>query len=891
MATVHSPKLQAPAEVLLSSNGSLNHDITPLERALCILNSFTPHREDSTISRLWCNLQTEFQRATSNPDEAIVLSSLSPSSLTNLDKARKTSPALSSLPSLPIPEKPVSFASWAFKKVDHKIICLATKNEFSDHLRVENGKGKDKGSKGSGGRGTRLNAVAHSFGVTPSLFCFLFGKEVFPGCRPALQALRNLKLSQPECNINTLFAAYENTSAHETNPGITKADNVLRKRFKDAITSLDPEAWPTSTVKEASRKEPTRSMPAIPTLPASTYHLPSNRESEDDVPEEDEIEEAPVVTACAQSQNNSALAGEQSRALRGATHDHSGDDTNHSANSLDTAYFLTDGGEQYGTRQRDDNGLSFSPSAESESEEEPEQQRNNPHTRLSIIGDTQASFQQPLSQSLEHIPSSPGESVFFELSPTPLDESPVCGSAPSTPTQYDASFPFRFHRSDKHNPLDGKLCRKRPAAHQEDHETMSKQMRLSKAKPEKPGWHLETFGSPISGKGTSSGLNEPTKLFPQATKRSTRPCLEMLSTAGDSLEQEQWLNDVAVNTLLSRLSGPETAVLDCLTVESQLTARRSSMLRERLEGKEVVLIPVHENANHWVLYTFDLKNENLTRYDSLRSLSNSAMTHNSSTQKVSRLCPQQEQGNTWDCGIYVVWFARKIANRVSVNGAVGVNRIGLRHELYTSAAASISADALHEDWLPLVNRPSCFALAKWILEHRARNNDLEKLRRPTYFQHGDVWRMLQKDAHHTVQGALAAIVSRLHASHEIHLHAAAEAERLQREGMKKEEEELASYCKAVNLIPLLRIPSALYNTQGEKQILASFASMAEAINAFVKEKQLVPSSSDDLWDSHQDHHRNHTISRLYRLCVVHILVLRYAVAKFSPTGQGEALIL
>ncbi|OBR02177.1 Ulp1 protease family protein [Colletotrichum higginsianum IMI 349063] len=496
-----------------------------------------------------------------------------------------------------------------FTSIYTEIKKTPTDNQFVDHLRVETGKGK--GSKGSGGRGTRLNAIARNFGVTPSLFCFLFGEEVFPGCRSALRALKYLKEFHPDYNIKTLFAAYESISADETSAGTTTATN-LRNRFKNAISSLEPKAWQAPTTKNASSKEYARSMPAILTLPASEHYLSSDQELEDDVSEENETEEALVATTLTQPQNDTALVAEQSRPLRGVAQDHSVDGIDSSSNSLDTAYFPTDG-KQDGTIQRDDNDHPFSPGANSESEEEPEQQRNNPHTRLSMItGDTQASFHQPLSPCFEHglqehATPCPGGTTFFGPFPTPLYKSPVCGSAPLTPTRWDDSFQYRVNESDTKNPLDRSLCRKRPAAPQEDLEITSKQMRLDQDEPENYGRHLKTFGLPK--KMTSPSPKEPTKPFNQATKRATRPYLEMLNTAGESLKQEQWLNDVAVNTLLGRLSGPATAVLDSLTVESQLTARRSSMLRERLKGKDVVLIPVNENAKHWLAFLVKFRHD------------------------------------------------------------------------------------------------------------------------------------------------------------------------------------------------------------------------------------------------------------------------------------------
>ncbi|OBR02171.1 Peptidase C14 [Colletotrichum higginsianum IMI 349063] len=231
----------------------------------------------------------------------------------------------------------------------------------------------------------------------------------------------------------------------------------------------------------------------------------------------------------------------------------------------------------------------------------------------------------------------------------------------------------------------------------------------------------------------------------------------------------------------------------------------------------------------------------------------------------------------------------KPPQRILIRGRAGVGKTTLCKKIvYDFTHGTLWHDKFDRLlWIPLRN-----------LKREARTNvpgyNMGDLFRHEYFstpEATDLIDALWKETY----SALAAIVSRIHASHEMHLHAAVDTERLHREGLRRRKEEFASYREAVRLISRRPVPSVLCTiSQGEKEILASFASTAKAIDAFVEEKQPAPSSSDDLWDSHQEHHRNHEISRLYRICVVHILILRYAVAKFhrqAEVQEERALVL
>ncbi|KAF7562938.1 hypothetical protein G7046_g1205 [Stylonectria norvegica] len=139
-----------------------------------------------------------------------------------------------------------------------------------------------------------------------------------------------------------------------------------------------------------------------------------------------------------------------------------------------------------------------------------------------------------------------------------------------------------------------------------------------------------------------------------------------LATAHACLSPQTYLNDIAVNTAISRLASQNVGVLDSLCLES-LASR--SQLAHLLRNKFTVLMPACDKAaNHWRLYCWTAPST-LELFDPCKGLQDTttpiveslfASAASSSDISVIRAkCPQQE--NAYDCGVLVVEFARSLA--------------------------------------------------------------------------------------------------------------------------------------------------------------------------------------------------------------------------------------
>ncbi|KAJ0163443.1 hypothetical protein CTA2_2992 [Colletotrichum tanaceti] len=819
-----------------------------LRQTLETLNSLGQTTTDTAIARLWHQLELDFY-------------AFAPASASAVTSAPSTPAAASP----PAPSSPTSsFQSWALRNVDRQILGLATDGQHLHHLTSKaNGTTNGKGTKGSGGRDSRLNAVARKYDASPGIFCFLFGTDLFPSCRPALDALTRLHASHPDYNIMTLFAAYENVPKHETVGKSTTRSITHKNRLKKCIESLDPNAWHTRKGKKGttSRRDKT-SLSSPP--PIADNHPPSDQETSEDADSSD-------GEPCEASNQYSPLPGPVL------------------VRSADDADVSADGRKTHGWESDED---------------DPEQERNCLSHGLSTVFEDGESHldlfpTSPLNterRSRHHKPriTSGSPSPGFDSHP-PSETKKPHETPPLTargPWQFNNdSFQFNIMPAEPHDTDDENLTNKRRSLPAVDPGRAAKQRRFSVDKSGAktvdrqhealavPGPVFEgatSAGVPAGGNEVGVGPLGPSEPINQGKSYASRPSLESLIAACPRLAPKQWLNDVVINTLMGRLAGPATAPLDSFTVESKLTDRRSLQLRKVIQGKEIVMIPVNEGGNHWVLYVFKQSDASLTRYDSLRcsSAPAPAPSRGSTCRNVSRLlgavlelsaekpltahwsldCPQQD--NTWDCGLHVLWCARMVAARLPVDGAVVLDRICLRHELCTSSAASIPPELLHEAWMPMFRDPSCLALrTRWLVEYRSRRNKLEELDRPGYFQRDAVRTMLQNDSRYTRQGAVVALISRLHELHWTHLCAAIDANRLYREDQKRVEEDLAKYRNAIRLISQRPSPPLLRATlsEGQRQVFASFASMAGAVSTMLEEKQPTPHGADDD-DSVDDQH-------------------------------------
>lgn len=611
-----------------------------LRQTLDTLNSLGQRTKDSAIARLWHQLEMDFHASASASASAITSAPSTPAA------------AAPRSPSSP----PSSFQSWALRNVDRQILSLATDGQHLHHLtsKAANGTTNGKGTKGSGGRDSRLKAVARKYDASPGIFCFLFGTDVFPSCRPALDALARLHASHPDYKITTLFAAYENVPKQETVGKSATKIITPKNRLKKCINSrksntptqeplslslslsltlasvVDPNAWQTRSRKKGTTSR--RDKISLPSPPIADNHPPSDQEAWEDADSSD---------------GEPPEAAKQYSPLPGPVSVRSADDADVSADGIETDW-------------------------ESD-EDDPEQERNYPSHGLSTVFEGGESHLDLFSTSppntergsRHHTPritggsASPGSYSHPPSETKKPHETPPPARRPLQPLPYhfnDDSFQFDIMTAEPYDTDDEHLTRKRRSPPAADLGRAAKQRRFGVDKPSAKtvdGQHEAlAVPGPIFEGATSAGvpagrnevdvgplgLSEPIN---QGKSHASRPSLESLIAACPRLAPKQWLNDVVINTLMGRLAGPATAPLDSFTVESKLTDRRSLKLRKVIQGKEIVMIPVNEGGNHWVLYVFNQSDASLTRYDSLRCSSAPAPTpapaQGSTSRNVSRL--------------------------------------------------------------------------------------------------------------------------------------------------------------------------------------------------------------------------------------------------------------
>ncbi|EWG55972.1 hypothetical protein FVEG_14075 [Fusarium verticillioides 7600] len=164
-----------------------------------------------------------------------------------------------------------------------------------------------------------------------------------------------------------------------------------------------------------------------------------------------------------------------------------------------------------------------------------------------------------------------------------------------------------------------------------------------------------------------------TKFDPwKPSKKSPRvvaPLQQLLHSSKTRLSPEQDLDDIIVNTAISRLSSPSVAVMDSLFPES---AQQQHIAQSQglFGSKSVVLIPACDrSSHHWRLYCWRHP-ATLEVLDSMRTLVDNTTTNvKDAIAAVTGIddinvsyveCTQQP--NAFDCGLYTVKFAQQIAS-------------------------------------------------------------------------------------------------------------------------------------------------------------------------------------------------------------------------------------
>ncbi|KAL0929791.1 Ulp1 protease family protein [Colletotrichum truncatum] len=293
-----------------------------------------------------------------------------------------------------------------------------------------------------------------------------------------------------------------------------------------------------------------------------------------------------------------------------------------------------------------------------------------------------------------------------------------------------------------------------------------------------------------------------------------RPDLKLLAQAAPRLAPGQWLNNVVINTVISRLVSPTTAVINSYTIQARASARRDSYLRRTVTAAQQVLIPINKSGNHWVLYAFNRADMTLTKYDSLRRQDASSTADDPTSKDVSRMLS----------------VAFGLQDHKSVGARIDQTLLDMPHN---------------------IQRETC-------------------------------WATLQTQVRHAKRGILAFLISSFHNAHEACLNAAVKAETLHREQAAKDQREMAEYYEDLRRLAQRPIPRLLGQspyTDGERAIAVSIAGMVKAASQLIDEKR-------PAWDEDMDGlgslslHKNEYISSLFRMSVVHILLLHKTVSRF-----------
>ncbi|KAF9870277.1 hypothetical protein CkaCkLH20_12241 [Colletotrichum karsti] len=264
------------------------------------------------------------------------------------------------------------------------------------------------------------------------------------------------------------------------------------------------------------------------------------------------------------------------------------------------------------------------------------------------------------------------------------------------------------------------------------------------------------------------------------------------------------------------------------------TEKKITRLSRQVQEKALILFPVHEDMNHWVLYTWFDEKKVLRRYDSLRSnLSRTALDIKSKTvvdiicvlrhlspgdvEIVEESCLQQQ--NNYDCGLYALHSAHDVAGE-------------------KDWAAPSPDSALHRVWIGHV---------------------------------ADVWKLQHRDRREATLAFLADNIYKLHTQHTQCLRrtvkSAEEYAQLQEQRERLDKIKQAAALVSAQYHPSLR---GLFTSSGAVA-MDGFASSAKVAMRVINDVRLTELEL-------QDHNRR--VGLGYRRCVVLIIVLRKAVSRF-----------
>ncbi|GMT01684.1 hypothetical protein PENTCL1PPCAC_23858, partial [Pristionchus entomophagus] len=167
-------------------------------------------------------------------------------------------------------------------------------------------------------------------------------------------------------------------------------------------------------------------------------------------------------------------------------------------------------------------------------------------------------------------------------------------------------------------------------------------------------------------------------------------------TGGLSIEKlrclapEQWLNDEVIEEMLKIICEDAVNTMKCRPLstyvfericDGRTTQNEKKRLREDLSSTEYLLLPMHENGNHWTLAVINTRDQRLVHYD-LEKITTPALRLKTMERIVNfiekllpategkwkkqlLLCPQQP--NSFDCGVFVILNALHFAAELPVH--------------------------------------------------------------------------------------------------------------------------------------------------------------------------------------------------------------------------------
>ncbi|GMT01691.1 hypothetical protein PENTCL1PPCAC_23865, partial [Pristionchus entomophagus] len=175
-----------------------------------------------------------------------------------------------------------------------------------------------------------------------------------------------------------------------------------------------------------------------------------------------------------------------------------------------------------------------------------------------------------------------------------------------------------------------------------------------------------------STSGTASGRKEA---MDRAFRKGTGLQIESLQ----SLEPGRWLSGKIIDEMLKiSCDDADVNAMKCRPLSTSVfericdgrtTQKEKKRLREDLSSTEYLLLPMHENGNHWTLAVINTKNHSLVHYESLERNTKPACRLKTLEKIASfmekllpategkwrkELLPCPQQPNSADCGVYVI---------------------------------------------------------------------------------------------------------------------------------------------------------------------------------------------------------------------------------------------